>query len=92
MPKQTTKASLTKEESIIAAKALEILFASQFISKRQLYKENFIRGMFFSAGTIIGATLIVAFSAWVLSLFNEVPIVGPAVDTIQKSIESTKGQ
>ncbi len=84
------KPILSKKDSINVAKALEVLFTTQYISRRQLYKENFLRGVFFSAGTILGAALLVTLSAWILSFFDEVPIIGPAVDVIQKSIENSQ--
>ena len=36
------------------ARALEVLFASNYISLRRLHWENFVRGLFFGAGSIIG--------------------------------------
>lgn len=83
-----SKQTLTKDEAKAAAKALEVLFATDYVSRKELYKQNFIRGLFFSAGTIIGAALIVAIVAWGLSLFDSVPVIGPAFDTIKQSIES----
>ena len=84
------KPALNNKDAQIASRALEVLFTTQYVSRRQLYKENFLRGMFFSAGTIIGAAIIVALTAWLLSLFNEVPIIGPAVNTVQQSIEKSQ--
>ncbi len=84
------KQKLNKQEAKTAAKALEILFTTEYVSKHELYKQNFIRGLFFSAGTFIGAALILGAGVWVLSLFDQVPIVGPAFERIIQSIESTK--
>lgn len=71
------------------AKALEILFATDYIDKHKLYLNNFIRGMFFSAGGVVGATVVIAILLWILSLFNNVPLIGPLFentrDTIQQS-------
>lgn len=86
MPKQT----LSKDKAKAAAKALEVLFTTEYVSRKELYKQNFIRGLFFSAGTIIGAALIVGVGVWVLSLFNEIPVVGPAFDTLKQSIEKSQ--
>lgn len=90
MAKPTTKQNLTKNDAKIAAKALEVLFTTRYISKFELYKENFIRGIFFSAGTIFGATVIVAVAVWVLSIFHTVPVIGPLVNDIIKTIENTQ--
>ncbi len=95
MPKKSSsknKAALSSDDGKKAAKALEVLFTTDYISKRQLYLQNFLRGIFFSAGTIIGAAIIVVVSVWLLSLFNQIPIIGPAFDELKQSIENTSSQ
>jgi Domain of unknown function (DUF5665) len=72
------------------AKALEILFAEGYVDRHKLYFENFIRGMFFSAGGVIGATVLITIVLWLLSLFNHVPFIGPIVENAQKTIESSQ--
>ncbi len=88
MPK-TKKPTLSHEEASNAAKALEVLFTTEYISKKDLYKANFIRGLFFSAGSIIGAALILGFGVWVLSFFDSAPVVGPVIQNVKSSIEDT---
>ncbi len=86
MPK---KPSLTQAEADQAAKALEMLFASEYI-KRKLYKANFIRGLFFSMGSILGAAIIIVVGVWILSLFQTVPFVGPVVNNFKTTIENNQ--
>ncbi len=84
------KPNLTQDEASQAAKALELLFASEYISKKKLYKENFIRGIFFSVGSIIGATIIIVVGVWILSFFETVPLVGPVFNNFKTTIENTQ--
>lgn len=72
------------------AKALEVLFASDYIDVKRLHWENFIRGMFFGAGGVIGATVFIAVIIWFLSLFDTVPLIGPFVDNLTSTIESNQ--
>jgi hypothetical protein len=88
MAKQKT--TLSKDEAQAAAKALEVLFTTEYVSKKELYKANFLRGIFFSIGTVIGAAFIVTLLLWLLSAFERVPLIAPVVDNIQNSIESSK--
>lgn len=69
-------------------KALEVLFASDYMDKRKLYFENFIRGMLFAAGGVVGATLLVALLVWILSLFDQIPLVGPLLDNTKETIQN----
>lgn len=68
-------------------KALEVLFASEYINHHKLYLHNFIRGVFFGAGSLMGATVVIAFVLWVLSIFDSVPLIGPLIDSTKESIE-----
>ncbi len=72
------------------ARALEILFASGYISRRRLYLENFIRGMLFTMGGIIGATIAVGLLLWVLSLFDNIPLIGPLIEKFTDQVQSYK--
>jgi len=72
------------------AKALEILFATDYIDKKKLYVSNFIRGMVFSAGGIIGATIVIALLIWVLSLFDNIPLVGPLFENTRETIQQSQ--
>ncbi len=78
------------EDTKQIAKALEILFATDYMNKKKLYLENFLRGMAFSAGGIIGATVVIALVLWILSLFDEVPLVGPLIDNTRDSLQQNK--
>lgn len=84
-----TSKKLTPKEASDAAKALEALFASEYVDKKKLYIANFQRGVFFSVGTIVGATIVISLILWLLSLFQQVPLVGPAVENIQNTIEQS---
>ncbi len=86
MIKNAPKKILTQDEATNAAKALEVLFASSYIDKKKLYWENFVRGITFSIGGIIGATVGIALILWVLSIFNEIPFIGEISKTVQETI------
>lgn len=69
------------------ARALEILFAVDYIDKKKLYFHNFLRGMVFSAGGVIGATLVIAVLIWILSVFDNIPVIGPVFEDTKNSIQ-----
>jgi hypothetical protein len=72
------------------ATALEVLFATPYISQKKLYWENFVRGMAFAAGGVIGASVLIALLLWILSLFDTVPLIGPVLDHARDSIQNTQ--
>ncbi len=74
------------------AKALEVLFASNYIDVKRLHWENFLRGIFFGAGSVIGATVFIAIFLWFLSLFDTIPVIGPLFDNTKQTIQHNQAQ
>jgi hypothetical protein len=77
-------------EAALAAKALEKLLSAQTISKKHIYIQNFLRGLFFSIGGIIGATVGIALILWVLSFFSQVPLIGEFATKVESTISTYK--
>lgn len=67
---------------------LEDLFYDFHRSRAEVYKMNFIRGIFLGFGTVIGGTVVIAIIAWVLSFFVHIPGIGEKVEQVQQTIQS----
>lgn len=65
---------------------LEELFNDFYIRRKQVYKMNFFRGIFFGLGSAFGGTVIIALIIWLLSLFVNFPLVGEFFKEAQNSI------
>ncbi|MBC7459438.1 hypothetical protein H7200_01850 [Candidatus Saccharibacteria bacterium] len=52
---------------------MEELFNDFHRSRRQVYGINFVRGIFFGVGSVIGGTIVVALVLWLLSLLVDLP-------------------
>ena len=85
-----SKQLLSEEDATQVAKALQILFATDYISKKRLYLQNFLRGISFSVGSVIGATVGIALLIWILSLFKTVPLIGPLIRSANHTIQRSK--
>ena len=85
MSKKSTK-NKPEIDSQAAIEALEHLFAAGYVNKRRLYAANFMRGIFFSVGSVLGATVVIAFLLWFLSLFGNIPLVGDFVRALRDTI------
>ncbi len=68
-------------------RTLESIFEGGYINHNRIYKINFVRGLFFGLGSILGGTLVIALLAWFLSFFTEIPIVGNFVETIRATVD-----
>lgn len=81
-----------KSENELGARraVLEDLFYDFHSSRRQVYAMNFMRGVFFGVGSLIGGTLVVAIIVWTLSLLADIPggvgdFIQYVVDIVQSS-------
>ena len=69
---------------------MEELFNDYYARRRQVYKMNFFRGIFFGLGSVLGGTIVVALVVWLLSIFVNFPLIGHYLEDAQQSIESTQ--
>ena len=69
---------------------MEELFNDYYDDRRNVYKMNFVRGVFFGLGTVIGGTIVVAGIVWGLSFFVDLPGIGDTAQQVQNSLESGK--
>lgn len=70
-----------------AVQALEYLLVAGYVSKKRLYFENFMRGIFFSAGTIIGAAVVVTLILWILSFFDGLPFIREISEAVKNTTQ-----
>lgn len=66
---------------------LEELFEDYYNHRYELYKLNFLRGVFFGFGTLVGGTIMIALLLWFLSFFDQLPLIGKFVQTVKHSID-----
>lgn len=78
------KKELSYEE---LGKMLVSIYESGYINQNQTYKLSFLKGIATGVGGVIGATVVIALVLWGLSLFQEIPLIGPVVQKIQTTID-----
>ncbi len=67
---------------------LEELFNDIYKNRIRIYKINFVRGIFFGLGSVLGGTVVVALVVWILSFFVNIPGIGSSLQDAQNKIES----
>lgn len=71
---------------------LEELFNDYYAHRREVYKMNFFRGIFFGLGSVLGGTIVVSLILWVLSLFVDLFVIGEFIQQLQRSLETTSSE
>ena len=69
---------------------IEDLFYDFNRSRAQVYKMNFVRGIFFGLGSVLGGTVLIALLAWILHFFVQIPGIGQPIEQVQQSIQGDK--
>lgn len=69
---------------------IEELFYDFHKSRAQVYWMNFTRGLFFGFGTILGGTVVVALSVWLLGQFVGFPVIGEYIKRLVEAIQQAK--
>lgn len=57
--------------------------------RKTMMINSFLKGMAQGFGVIVGGTILVALLIWILGLFNEIPLLGPAADAVTDTIQGT---
>lgn len=83
---------IKKDNEVGARKALlEELFYDFRRNKHEVYWMNFVRGIAFGLGSVLGGTIVIALLIWLLSMLgNFVPPLDNFFDNVTQTIESDK--
>lgn len=63
----------TDNENGARRAVIEDLFFDFNRSRHNIYWMNFVRGIFFGVGSVLGGTVVIAMIIWVLSLLVDLP-------------------
>ena len=88
MAKNKSKSKQTDYEQL--GRMLENIYESGYIDRNRAYKMSFLKGIAAGFGGVIGATVFVAILLWTLTLFDQIPLVGPFVQNVQDTIEDKR--
>lgn len=86
--KKSEEGKLSVKDYERLGRTLESIFEAGYVDERRVFKINFIRGLYFGFGSVIGATLLVAALLSLLGLFQEIPFLGDFVETTKNTVEN----
>ena len=86
MPQQSK--NRTREDYEELGRRLENIYLTGYISKKEMMKMSFLKGVVAGVGGALGATIVVALLIWILSLLDTVPFIGPVVENIEDTVKT----
>lgn len=93
MEKKSSAAKIARQERMNARRTiLEELFNDFYDDRRNIYRMNFFRGIFFGLGSVLGGTVVVAIIVWILSFFVQLPFIGQSVENAKDQIQSSQSR
>lgn len=80
----TVPKKIKKSKQAEQAAVLDDIFQDMYKHRHRIYKQNFIRGLFFGAGSTLGGTILLAFVAYILSWFIDLSGAGQLFDSLKR--------
>lgn len=77
-----------RQQSAASREVFEEFFNDYIKHRKRVYYLNFIRGIWFGFGSVLGGTIIITLLLWLLSFFQQVPFLTDIIQNVQQSIES----
>lgn len=87
MPKKQKANNKSAADYEKLGRQIEAAYLSGYIDRKRLITNSVIRGIGVGFGSIIGATIVIALLLWVLSVLNEIPLIGPVSEKLETTIE-----
>lgn len=86
MKSETLGRKRTDEEYKALGRMVEDLYLANTSKAHRLLWYNFVRGLAYGLGIFIAGTFVVAILVWILGFFDQVPLIGPFVQSIVDQI------
>lgn len=77
---------ITDKEYEELGRELWNIYESNYKNRKRAYWFTFTKGMVYGFGIFLGGTILVAFLLWSLNFFEQVPLISPVVEKINRAI------
>lgn len=89
--KKLSEKVVLKQEQKARRKMLEELFNDWYIARKKVYIMNFVRGIAFGLGSVLGGTVVIALLIWLLSALGGIsPFLGDFFIEVRDTIEEAE--
>ncbi|MEO5627814.1 MAG: DUF5665 domain-containing protein [Candidatus Saccharimonadales bacterium] len=86
MPKAKKPITKQQKEAQLGQMLVNI-YETGYLDRSTAYKMTFVKGLLAGLGGVIGATVVVALLLWILTFFNNIPLIGHVSENVKQTIE-----
>lgn len=87
MSKQQSNSRTPKDYEELGRR-LENIYLTGYISKKEMMKMSFLKGVVAGFGGVIGATIVVGLLLWFLSFFDTIPVVDRVINNLEDTVQT----
>lgn len=69
---------------------MEALFNDYYENRAKVYRMNFVRGLFFGFGSVLGGTVVISLAVWLLSFFVDYWVIGDYLRSTQDVLKQSR--
>ncbi|HET6622715.1 MAG TPA: DUF5665 domain-containing protein [Candidatus Saccharimonadales bacterium] len=69
---------------------LQDVFQDLYRQRGKIYRMNFIRGIFFGLGSVLGGTVVIAVLIWMISWFVDFPLIGQYFKELLQAVQQSR--
>ncbi len=73
-------------------RALDPFFEDYYARRGEIYRINFVRGIFFGVGSVLGGTIVISLIVWVSSFFIDFPLLGDFFQSVIDAADRYESQ
>ncbi len=75
------------QELFELGKKLEAFYQMGYVDKKSAFWFTFWKGVIYGLGVFIGGTVAVGLLLWLVSGLDKVPLIGPVVKAVQRTVQ-----
>ncbi|MCA9333123.1 hypothetical protein KDA00_04610 [Candidatus Saccharibacteria bacterium] len=87
MVKKVRVGKRTSAEYQAIGKLIEDMYLVNSPGQPKVLWFSFLRGLAYGLGIFLAGTLVIALLAWILSFFDQIPIIGPIFENIVNNLD-----
>jgi hypothetical protein len=76
----------SNEQLMELGRMLQEFYDAGYVNRNRALVFSFLKGMASGLGAFLGGTIVIVLLLWILSLFDQLPFLGPIAESINEAL------